>query len=334
MKLKLNPSKYKEEQDPAVQKKRKKKKIPRLGYFVFFLILSAIFWLIQTLQGTYQTTLTIPIIHEELPQRLGLDGAIPSHVEVALIDRGIELLLRSTIEPFAPIKLFVQQTRTGDKYIGLSRKELNAVINKRLSSRARVISFTPSEINIPIFKRSSKKVPIKLNFEPSASQGFITEAPILKPDSVIIYGNDEMLRKTKVIETEPFPHEGLTQTFKGHLNLRVPIEGMSLSISQAQVTIPVSELTERSFELEVRVEGEPDNKELVPLPGKATVQITIPKDRYNEVIPENLVLVVNYPTDAQELEEASLPLKLKGQPDWVVGYTIKPNRIQYVIQKK
>lgn len=332
MKLKLSPRRKSQEPSGNDKRKQKSRQMSNLGVFITFLMISAVFWYIQSLEGTYQIRLNIPVTYDSLPGKTGYSISPPKSIEVVLTDKGLNLL-DYKLKEFKPVHLEIQKGNNG-QYLGISRKQLNATVMKQLSSTVQISSITPSEISIPLFRRESKKVPVHLNFEAATGQGFIAYRPQITPDSVTIYGSMEMLKNIKEVVAEDLPHEGLTASFEGELRLQPPAEGVILSFEKVSIKVPVEELTEYSFEQNIEVEGEPKNRNLLPLPARVTVNVTIPRSKYNDVNPADFRVTLQYPDDRTIQSDDTLPLVLKNQPEWVVNYTIKPERIQYVIERR
>lgn len=330
MKLKLNPNRG---STHTTVQPSKRTKISSPTIFVGFLILSTIFWYIQSLQETYSKRFLMPVIYEDLSGRHGLDQMPPQAVEVVISDRGVHLF-DYAVNGFRPIKLKVQNDANGDPYLGISRKDLLASILRQLSNRAQISSVSPAEIYLPIFRREEKKVPIQIDFEADTGQGFIASAPTITPDSVTVYGSANLLSGIHSIKTAQLPHEGLTETYTGYLSLISPSPAVKLSTSRTRIRIPIEELTERSFDMNVEVEGTPDGKEILPLPAHASVVLTLPGSKYNEVMPSSYHLTATYPKEGTRSSEDQLQLTLRGLPDWVVRYTISPSQVQYVIEQK
>ncbi|WP_025004684.1 CdaR family protein [Porphyromonas macacae] len=217
MKLKLSPRSKSQEPSGKDKRKQKSRQMSNLGVFITFLMISAVFWYIQSLEGTYQIRLNIPVTYDSLPGKTGYSISPPKSIEVVLTDKGLNLL-DYKLKEFKPVHLEIQKGNNG-QYLGISRKQLNATVMKQLSSTVQITSITPSEISIPLFRRESKKVPVHLNFEATTGQGFIAYRPQITPDSVTIYGSMEMLKNIKEVVAEDLPHEGLTASFEGDLRL-------------------------------------------------------------------------------------------------------------------
>ena len=57
--------------------------------FFAFVVLSAVFWFMQSLQDVYTTSFSIPISYSELPPDIGVSGRLPDRLDIMLKDQGI-----------------------------------------------------------------------------------------------------------------------------------------------------------------------------------------------------------------------------------------------------
>ena len=62
-----------------------------LFLFIFFLVLSGIFWLITTLNETYEKEFTIPVSIANIPKNAVLTSADTDTIKVTIRDKGFAL---------------------------------------------------------------------------------------------------------------------------------------------------------------------------------------------------------------------------------------------------
>ena len=60
--------------------------------FLFFLLLSASFWLFQTVNEVYEQEFDIPVRLVDVPENVVITTELPAHVRITLRDRGVVLL--------------------------------------------------------------------------------------------------------------------------------------------------------------------------------------------------------------------------------------------------
>lgn len=305
--------------------------------FLVFVLLSATFWFVQSLQRRFTYTLRIPVTYDSIPPEVGLQSKLPEFIEVILEDEGGRLLEYS-IRGIPPIRLHLQRDQQLIAGFSISSGALSAEVRGRLSSSARIISVTPTTINATAYRRQRKVLPITLGSLPQIATGYAVGEVELTPAEVTVFASGLTLDTLTSLRTEPFEEENLTATTTTKVRIHLP-EGVYASTTMVQVHIPVEQLTEQSFTLPVEVTGLPEGFILQPLPSSATIQLTLPRSRYKEIKPEDLTLAVAYPAlvsgeDAKSDVPRQLPIQLIKKPDWLKNYRITPDHVQYVIEER
>ena len=82
----------------------KRRRSRELFIFLVFVLLSATFWFVQSLQRRFTYTLHIPVVYDSIPPEVGMQTKLPEYIEVSLEDEGGHLL-EYTTRGLAPIRL-------------------------------------------------------------------------------------------------------------------------------------------------------------------------------------------------------------------------------------
>lgn len=305
--------------------------------FLVFVLLSATFWFVQSLQRRFTYTLRIPVTYDSIPPEVGLQSKLPEFIEVSLEDEGGRLLEYS-IRGIPPIRLHLQRDQQLIAGFSISSGALSAEVRGRLSSSARIISVTPTTISATAYRRQRKVLPITLGSLPQIATGYSIGEVELTPAEVTVFASGRTLDTLTSLRTEPFEEETLMTTTTTKVRIHLP-EGVYASTTMVQVHIPVEQLTEQTFTLPVEVTGLPEGFILQPLPSSAAIQLTLPRSRYKEIKPEDLTLAVAYPAlvsgeEAKADIPRQLPIQLIKKPDWLKNYRITPDHVQYVIEER
>ena len=70
----------------------KRRRSRELFIFLVFVLLSATFWFVQSLQRRFTYTLHIPVVYDSIPPEVGMQTKLPEYIEVSLEDEGGHLL--------------------------------------------------------------------------------------------------------------------------------------------------------------------------------------------------------------------------------------------------
>lgn len=301
--------------------------------FLSFVVLSAVFWLMQSLQQIHTTSFSIPVVYAELPPDIGASGQLPDRLKIELKDQGI-VLLSYKLNRFHPIYISASEKQIKRRRaMTLNRQELSELLQKQLQVSTTIVSISPDEIATSFYVRKQKTVPIKINGEFTPKNGFYAFDPEINPKEATIYGSKEDLAKISAVETEEFDIDNMEADFSGELKIN-SIKDIVIKPSKTKLNIHVEQLTEQTFELPIITKDVPEKFLLRPLPGKVSVQLTIPTSHYNEVTETDLQVAVFYPKFSDSLnKDSSLPVELVMKPDWLRHYKITPSDVQFIIER-
>ncbi|MDO4707333.1 MAG: hypothetical protein Q4A61_02765 [Porphyromonadaceae bacterium] len=303
--------------------------------FVFFVALAFFFWVLQRMQSDVVRTLYIPLVVDSLCIHNQPIDSLPRFVEVEVLDKGFEHI-RYTLDDLEPIHLGAIRDPHRGLCIGIDRRELAAALTQRLSPSAVILRQSVQELSIGLRARGRKRLPLQLEAVPIAALGFTTSSVSIEPDSITVYGDKSELQALGAILL-PNIYNDIKSSFEGIVSLKLA-EGLQSDIRQVRLSIEVEELTEQSFTLPIAIHGIPEGYRLMPLPSVATVLLTIPRSRYADLSEVDIELSATY-TPAEDWErgqrasDRTLPVMISKAPEWIKRYSIKPERIQFVLEK-
>lgn len=316
---------------PKKQEERRYKAI-RLAHFkgfVPFLLLAFVVWFLQSLQREITRPIYIPIALDSMGQMYQIEeDKVPSLLELQVRDKTVEHILYA-LEEIDTIRLSKLYDHEGYEYIGIGRKELGEFIAHLLSSTAQVVQKSLSEVKVPISKRVSKRIPVRISSQLYVDKGFVVSSVTPYPDSITVYGEQAILEPLKSIYTVDLRDTVKGQIIERDISLKFTDKRIYADVKKVRVKILVDELTERSFELPITVLGAPQGYELRVIPRTSTVLITVPRSQYSSIHADSLQLVADYTKEVEETGEISLRL-MERQDSKFVSVRISPNRVQVI----
>lgn len=312
----------------------------RLLSFLVFLLASAGWWLVTSLEERYQKVITIPLEYPDLLE-FAPDGDLPEMLQVTIEDTGFSILFNYTFFSIQPIKLDVEVSRARrDQRLFLSSALLNQSVQTRLESNTtKIIAISPNEIDYKLSRLESKVVPIENRVQVEFSDGHLLKNLTLEPATVAIYGSRDQLHKIKRIYTDSVvlrqEGENIIHTMPVGL---IGVEGVRLGVPKVLATAEFVKFTEKVLELPIEVEHKPEGVSLTLLPSRAQLRVAIPMSMYNTVTPEDFTLMVDYQeifasdsmAMAHEGQVQFFTVYLMTPPEWLINYRITPARIQFI----
>lgn len=333
MRLNLTP-KPRTGGDPVVRKQR----IPRLRRLLgiaVWVLLATILWFMQTLSRGTNTIIHVPIVYEDMPREIGLEGEQPMTLDVSVSAKGSQLLFR-WMKGVPPITLSMPQRVPPGGGILFSSAVLTQEVRESLGSAVQIRDIYPNQISLRAFPLQRKEVTVVNHVSVSAKDGYMVLPLTMTPTTVELYGSREALEGISEVHTKELLYKNLSQDNV----MQVPIEEIPhvySSPDSVQLQISVVELTERRIELPVEALNTPPGFVAKLLPARISLTLTMPITDYNKPIGDKVSVVV----DLQQLSEAAqrsekrpemLPVRVEGLPDWVVRVAASPKAVQYILE--
>lgn len=240
--------------------------------FLVCLLLSASIWLIHNLSRMQTDVVTVSVL-----ARSSITGRSEfSSDEVAITARchasGFRLLYlesssRTVVVRFAPEDF---QPGEGD-FFSISSSQLQRYASDIFGQGVSVESFFFDNIQFRFPSESNRKVPVRAVGEISCQPQYMLSSDIvLSPDSLLVYGPDELLGRIGSLETLPIERSGVRSNLSGEVAVSVP-EGVRLSSEVVRWSVEVSRYVELKCSMPVHVRNAPDGSALFVNPSYVDV---------------------------------------------------------------
>lgn len=302
--------------------------------FLFFVLVSFGFWLLQTLDNTYQTEFKIPLRLKNIPKNIILTSDLPDEIKVKVEDRGTVLLNYMLGRSFFPISFDFKDYQHGGSHVRISSLELQKKIASQLNVSTKLISIRPDTLDFIFTRGKAKKIPILLDEDCSISpirQYYISSVK-LSPDSVIAYAPQEILDTLKAAFTTNFTATNVIDT----LEKRVPIAkatGVKFVPSYVDVSILTDMYSEKTVEVPVIGVNFPAGKVLRTFPSKVEVTFQVGLRHFKEIKSSDFFIGITY-EDVLKAKDDKLILNVKSAPDVVSHIRISPASVDYLIEQQ
>ena len=316
----------------------RKQRIPglkRLLAIAVWVLLATALWFMQTLSRGTTSIVHIPIVYEEMPKAIGLEGEQPTMLDVSVSAKGSQLLFR-WMKGVTPIKLSMPQRIPQGGRVLFSNAVLTQKVRESLGRAVQIREIYPNQISLRAFPLQRKEVPVINRVSASAKDGYMVLPLTMTPTTVELYGSREALEGISEVRTKELLYKELSQD----KTVRVPLEeipNVHSSPDSVQLQISVVELTERRIELPVVAFNTPAGFVAKLLPARVSLTLTMPITDYNKPIGDKVSVVV----DLSQISEAEqngekrpemLPVRVEGLPDWVARATVAPKAVQYILE--
>ena len=171
----------------------------QLLVFLFFVLLSAVFWFILTLNGAYEKELKIPVHIVNVPKNVMLTSAHVDTVRATVHDQGWVLLNYLYGEHNHSIKI---DFRNYDKENGkgiVPAADLKRAIEQCFEMSSKITSVKPEKLEFFYNNGERKRVPVHWTGRVIPEQLYFISHVVYSPDSVDVYATREKLDSIRII---------------------------------------------------------------------------------------------------------------------------------------
>ena len=302
----------------------------QLFTFLFFLILSAIFWLILTLNEGYEKELKIPVRIVNVPKNVMLTSPSVDTVRATVRDQGWVLLNYMFGEYNNNVKI---DFRNYDKTFGkgvVPNADLKRLIEQSLESSSKVTAVKPEKLEYFYNNGEHKRVPVHWNGRVIPEQLFFISHVDYKPDTVDVYTSREKLDSIRIVYTEPLNYVGFRDTLLVDCKLAHAAD-VKVVPERIQVVFHTDLLTEESIDVPIKCINLPAGKTLRTFPAKVRVNFVAGVSQIRELTADEFTVVADYLEIEQKASE-KCNIYLKEVPNGISRATLSTKQVDYLIE--
>ncbi|MEG1615892.1 MAG: YbbR-like domain-containing protein [Bacteroidales bacterium] len=301
--------------------------------FLFFLCLSFLFWILQSMNEVGEATYTIPVEYRSVPVDVVFSQTPPDQIQIRVRDKGIILLNYSFNHQFTPVIIDFDKYQKSKGEVKVQGEQIALLLKKQLNPTTTLVALQPDALVLLYSKHGVKKVPVEFRGElTSAPQALIGRNIQLTPDSVELYAPESVLDTIKSVSTELLVLSNLSDTVTKDISIRQSY-GTKADPAQVRVTIPVEEYTEKKLQLPIEVSGLPDSLMMRTFPSVINLSCFVTLSSFREVSPDMFELGVNY-NEVKENTGNKVSVEVIRVPDFVTNVRIQPDSVEFILEEK
>ncbi len=299
--------------------------------FLIFFLISATFWLSQTLNEFYETEISIPLRLENVPEEAVITDEPPAEIKVVIRDKGTILMTYLLGNRLLPLAIDFKKYRANGSHVKIPTAAVDKLVSAHLMSSTKLIAIKPSTIEYFYSIGERRMLPVKLHVQIQPQMEYIVTDTIMKPDSVLVFAPAEILNTIKYVDTERVLFDNIADTTSLSAPLR-PIKGAKFVPAAVRVTVPVDLLTEKTIDVPVTGTGFPPNKMLRTFPSRVKVRFLVAFHRFQQIAPDDFLVQIPY----HELVNSNITryrLKVNYAPKGVSHLRIEPESVDFLIEQ-
>lgn len=300
--------------------------------FLFFVLVSFSFWLLQVLDDEYETELAIPIRMKNVPENVVMTSELPSELRIGVKDRGtvlVNYMLGKTLYPL--ILDFPEYVGKGN-HVRIHSSELLKRISGQLNQSTKIQSVKPDTLEFVYTQGKGKKVPVKLYGEVKTDRQYYISGITYSPDSVMVYAPKAVLDTLEVAYAQLLDEEEVSDTLRKRVPIQ-PIKGTRFIPSYSDITLMVDIYAEKKVEVPVRGVGFPADKVLRTFPSKVQVSFQVGLSHFKEMTSDDFAVEVDYKDLENNTDEKCRPTLIV-LSQYANHARITPQEIEYIIEQQ
>ena len=300
--------------------------------FLFFLMLSGIFWLTITLNETYERELKVPVRVAGIPKNVMLTSPATDTVRAMVRDKGWMIVSYLYGDRTPTINLNYKNYDRGNGAGIVSSSDIKRMLIQQLEISTSITSLKPDRFEFFYNNGERKRVPVRWTGRVTPQQPYFVSLVSYIPDSIDVYAAPDKLDSISVIYTEPLNYAGFRDTLTVNSRLSHP-NGIKVVPERVQVEFITDILTEETIDgVPILCQNLPEGKVLRTFPAKAKVHFVAGATQIPYLHAEDFIVVADYHEIIQSSSD-KCNLYLKNVPHGITRATLDSKQVDYLIEE-
>ena len=300
--------------------------------FLFFLLLSGIFWLSMTLNESYDIEVRVPVQVTNVPNSIVMTSEETDTIKLNIHDKGLALLgllVENQLKLFINFNNYNHQSGK----LVITSSELSKLINQQLELSTKVNSIKPEKLEFYYNYGSYKKVPVRWSGRVIPEELYFISKVSYEPDSVTIYASQEKLDSINMVYTEQLNYANFRDTLIVDCNL-AKLKGVKTVPDHIRIKFFTDVLTEeRISNIPIVGINMPEGKVLRTFPAKTSVSFVAGVSVYRNLKPEDFTVIVDYDEIRRNPSE-KCHVYLKNVPSGISRAKLETIMVDYLIESQ
>ncbi|MBQ9230808.1 MAG: YbbR-like domain-containing protein [Prevotella sp.] len=300
--------------------------------FLFFLILSGIFWFILTLNETYEREIKVTVQIIGIPKNVVLTSNSIDTLRVTARDKGW-ILMRYLYERKRNVNIIFKNYDKGNGFGNVPASDIKRMVSQQLEMSTTINAIKPDKVEFFYNNGERKRVPVRWTGRVIPEQLYFISHVQYWPDSVDVYTSREKLDSIRAVYTEPLNYVGFRDTLIVGCKI-AHLKDVKVVPEQIRVGFYTDLLTEESLDgIPIKAINTPPGKVLRTFPPKVKVHFVTGVSQFRSLRPEDFTVIVDYKEIMQNpSEKCNIYLKLI--PHGISRATLDIKQVDYLIEEE
>lgn len=302
----------------------KQRRAPLIAGSVLFSIL---LWVFVKMGYDYQSTLTVPVVVEEVPAGLAVGSRVAARADLRLRGGGWMLAALGAGNPPA-----VRLRPEGPLLVKTASTVREAL---DLPAGVEVVGMVPETLTVTLEPSAARTVAVALDTSLRYGEGYgPVGVPVFDPPVVRVSGARSLLASIDTLRAAPASSEPLRAPFDAAVPVVVPAGArLTLDPPAVRLRVDVQALAEKVFTaVPVRTTGEPADRELILIPPRIDVTVRGGVGQLGELGSGRIEAAVAFDDVMADSTGTVAPRIIL--PPGLTLVAKRPERLEYVVRKR
>ena len=305
----------------------------QLLVFVFFLFLSGIFWLIKTMNETYEKEVKIPIQVGNIPKNVVLTSTPVDTLRVTVRDKGWVILSYLHGDRLKTMNINFKAYDKGHGRGVIPNGDIKRIVEQALELSSKTISIKPERLEFSYNYGEHKRVPVRWTGRIIPDQLYFISQVEYTPDSVDVYATQQKLDSISTIYTEALNYANFRDTLSIDCQLS-HMNDVKVVPKQIHIKFYTDVLTEETMD-GVPIQGinVPAGKVLRTFPPKVRIHFVAGADRIRSLCPDDFTVITDY-KEIMDTHSEKCKIYLRNVPQGISRATLDTKEVDYLIEEE
>lgn len=301
--------------------------------FLFFLVLSGIFWLMMTLNETYEKELPVAIRLTGVPGNVVMTTDLTDTVRVTVRDKGFVLVSYMSSHDPKPITLnFNSYANKQTGHGQVPAADIQKLVRQQLYSSSVITGIKTDGLSFNFNYGERRSISVKLIGNVVPARNYYLAHTQLSPEKVTVYASRSTLDSLKEIPTEYVNITNFDDTVCQMVKLK-NIPGVKVVPETVKLTLLVDILTEESIDVPITTINKPSNLTIRTFPNHVKVTFTVGSRQFRLVKPSDFQVVIDY-HEVMAHPSDKCRLHLRAKPNIVSNAHLEMSQVDYLIEQQ
>lgn len=297
--------------------------------YIFFVIISAVFWCFLTFNGDVQIEIEVPVEISK-PSNVHLLTKVPDTLTVTVRDRGYRFF-SYLFHKTPKLTLRLSDYSDGNSSFKIDQSHLKKTLAPILNKHGNIVSVLPESINIRYTDLPGKKVPVKTDIVVEPREDYTQYGALIQSqDSVLVFSDAKTLNEINEVYTYHVEELDLTDTLRRRVTI-APINGAVVEPRSIDIIVPIEKLKQQSRSVKIVVRNAPAGVKMLLFPNDVEVKYLAPVSRITE--DAGITAVVDYNSVDVNSKSNKVKVWIGEIPAAYQDVKFSPDSVEYIIEK-